>query len=322
MPENPGLENAVLVAVGGNALIRDGQQGTIAEQAENAAATAEHVATLVATGRRVLLTHGNGPQVGFILLRSELARHHEFTPQLTLDMAVADSEGGIGFILGRSLTNAMARRGMPDRVACLLTQTIVSAEDPAFAHPTKPIGRAYTPDEAARHISEDGWVMVAETGRGLRRVVPSPHPLRIVETEAVRALLAAGFAVIAGGGGGIPVVERSPGHYQGVEAVVDKDFASAMLASSLGIPTLLLCTSVPRVAIRFGQPDQRWLDRLTPAEARSHLDQGEFPEGSMGPKIRAALEFIDRGGKEAIVTSQEYLEASLTGNAGTHIVKD
>lgn len=313
-------ERTAVIAVGGNALILPGQRGTIAEQFENARATAGRIAALVAAGWRVVVTHGNGPQVGFILLRSELAGDEDFTPRLSLDMAVADSQGGIGYIIGNSLVNELARRGLPDRVACLLTQTVVDPADPAFARPTKPIGRAYTKEEAAEHRAE-GWSMVEEAGRGHRRVVPSPRPLRIVETEAVRALVAAGFVVLAGGGGGIPVVEEGPGRYRGVEAVIDKDFASALLAASLGAEHFVVCTGVQRVAIRFGRPDQAWLDRVTASEIRAHLEAGEFPEGSMGPKIRAALDFLERGGKEVVITDEAHLEPALAGGAGTHIVR-
>lgn len=315
------MNRTAVIAVGGNALILSGQRGTIAEQFENARATARHIADLVAAGWRVVVTHGNGPQVGFILLRSELAGDQDFTPRLSLDMAVADSEGGIGYIIANSLGNELGRRGLADRVACLLTQTVVDPADPAFTHPTKPIGRAYTHAEAEAHRA-DGWAMVEEAGRGYRRVVPSPRPRRIVETEAVRTLVQAGFVVLAGGGGGIPVVEEGPGRYRGVEAVIDKDLASALLAASLGVEHFVVCTGVERVAIRFGQPDQAWLDRVSVTEVRAHLEAGEFPEGSMGPKIRAAIDFLDRGGKEVIITSEAHLEAALAGPAGTHIVPD
>ena len=311
-------DRTAVVAVGGNALILSDQRGTIAEQFENARATARHIAALVAAGWRVVVTHGNGPQVGFILLRSELVGDADVTPRLSLDMAVADSEGGIGYIIGNSLANELGRVGLADRVACLLTQTVVDPADPAFGHPTKPIGRAYTKEEADDHRA-GGWAMVEEAGRGYRRVVPSPQPKRIVETEAVRALVAAGFVVLAGGGGGIPVVEEEPGCYRGVEAVIEKDLASALLAASLNARYLVICTGVERVAVRFRRPDQAWLDRVTVPEIRSYLEAGEFPEGSMGPKIRAAIDFLERGGKEVVVTSEAYLEPALNGEAGTHI---
>jgi carbamate kinase len=315
-------ERTAVIAVGGNALIRDGQKGTIAEQFENARDTASHVAALVADGWRVVLTHGNGPQVGFILLRSEMASEAEFTPRLSLDMCVADSEGGIGYIIGNSLVSELGRRGLADRVVCVLTQTVVDLKDPAFQHPSKPIGSGYSATDAERHQSRDHWIMIEDAGRGFRRLVPSPRPVRIVEAGAIGTLLEAGFVVIACGGGGIPVVEEQPGVYRGVEAVVDKDFASGFLAAHLGVPVFVISTGVEKVAIRFRKPDQRFLDRMTLAEARGYLEAGEFPEGSMGPKIRAAVEFIERGGKRAIITSPNHLEEAMAGRTGTHVVAD
>lgn len=316
------MERSVLIAIGGNALIREGQRGTIAEQFENARAMAAHVGELVLAGFRVAVTHGNGPQVGFILLRSEIARNENLIPRLTLDMCVADSQGGLGYIIGNSLLDELGRRGLADRVACLLTQTVVDEADPAFRNPTKPIGPFFSAEEADLHRTRDGWAMVEDSGRGFRRVVPSPRPMRIVETAAIRTLLDAGLVVIAAGGGGIPVVESEPGVYRGVEAVVDKDLASALLAVSIGIPVLVLSTGVEQVAIRFRKPGQRLLDRITVAEARAHHRAGEFPPGSMGPKILAAVEFVERGGREAVITSPDRLEAAVAGRAGTHIVPD
>jgi len=316
------IDRTAVIAVGGNALILDGQRGTIAEQFENAQATARHIAALVAAGWRIVVTHGNGPQVGFILRRSELVEDADNIPLLSLDMAVADSEGGVGFILVNSMVNELGRLGLRDRVVCLLTQTVVDANDPAFEQPSKPIGTSYSQAQAELHRARDGWTMVEDAGRGYRRVVPSPHPQRIVETAAIRALVEAGFVVIACGGGGIPVVEEQPGRYRGVEAVVDKDFASALLAASLGVPLFVVATGVEKVAGHFRQPDQRLLDRVTDSELRRHLEAGEFPEGSMGPKVRAAIEFLERGGKEVIITSESHLEAAVAGHAGTHVVPD
>jgi carbamate kinase len=313
-------DHTAVIAVGGNALIREGQQGTIAEQFANARATVAHVGALVAEGWRVVVTHGNGPQVGFILRRSEMATEAEFTPRLTLDMCVADSEGGIGYIIGNSLVGELGRRGMADRVVCLLTQTVVDPKDPAFEHPSKPIGGGYSAEEAALHRTRDRWVMVEDAGRGYRRLVPSPRPMRIVEAGAIDALLQAGFVVIACGGGGIPVVEDQPGVYRGIEAVVDKDFASGFLAAHLGAAVFLVSTGVEKVAIRFRKPDQRFLDRMTLSEARGYLEAGEFPEGSMGPKVRAAMDFIERGGRRAIITSPDHIEDAFAGRTGTHMV--
>jgi carbamate kinase len=317
-----GLDRTAVIAVGGNALILDGQRGTIAEQFENARATARHVAALVADGWRVVLTHGNGPQVGFILLRSELVAEDAPVPRLSLDMAVADSVGGVGYIIANSLANELGRVGLADRVVCVITQTVVDPDDPAFGHPTKPIGPAFSAAEAERLRREEGWVMVEDAGRGYRRVVASPRPKRIVEAGAIRTLVEAGYVVIACGGGGIPVVETEPGVYQGVEAVVDKDFASALLAGSLGVHTFVISTGVEKVAVRYRQPDQRFLDRMTLSEARAYLEAGEFPEGSMGPKVRAAIDLIARGGKEVIITSPAHLEEAIAGRTGTHLVAD
>jgi carbamate kinase len=315
------MQKAAVIAIGGNALIAEGQVGTIAEQFGNARDVACEVASLFEAGWRIVVTHGNGPQVGFILRRSELLRSNPLIPQLSLDMCVADSEGGVGYIIGNSLVNELARRGMPDRAACLLTQTVVDANDPAFSRPTKPIGHAYSAEEAEERRTVDGWTMGEESGRGYRRLVPSPTPVRIVETHAIRGLLDAGFVVVAAGGGGIPVVEVEPGVYRGVEAVIDKDFASACLAASLEVPTLVISTGVERVAVRYRQPDQRELDRVSLAEMRGYLAAGEFPEGSMGPKIRAAIEFLERGGEEVVITSLTNLAAAVAGGTGTHITQ-
>jgi carbamate kinase len=313
------MERAAVIAVGGNALILEGQKGTIAEQFENARDTARHVAALVAQGWRIVVTHGNGPQVGFILRRSELVGDSETIPQLSLDMAVADSEGGVGYIICNSLANALGESGISDRVVCVLTQTVVDPDDEAFRQPSKPIGPSYTAAERKRHQTRDGWVMVEEAGRGYRRVVASPQPLRIVEAQAIGALMNSGFVVVACGGGGIPVTEISPGVHRGIEAVVDKDLASALLAASLGVPYFVVCTGVEKVAVHFRRPDQRFLDRMTVGEARRYLAEGEFPEGSMGPKIRAALDFLERGGEEVIITSESHLEEALAGRGGTRI---
>jgi len=316
------MERSAVIAIGGNALIRDGQRGTIAEQFENAVETAGHIASLVADGWRVVVTHGNGPQVGFILLRSELVGDSSPIPRLSLDMSVADSQGGIGHILGNALLNELGSRGIRDQVACVLTHVVVDERDPAFTDPTKPIGPAYSAEEAETKRTVEGWSMVEDSGRGFRRIVPSPHPLRIVETEQIRALVQAGFVVIAAGGGGIPVVETDPAGYRGVEAVIDKDLASALLAASLGIPLLVLSTGVERVAIHFRQPDERFLDRLTVSEASRYLEEGEFPRGSMGPKVEAAITFLEHGGSEVLITSPSSLERAFAGESGTRIVAD
>ena len=314
-------QRSVVVAIGGNALIGEGERGTIAEQFGNARAAACEVASLVEAGWRVVVTHGNGPQVGFILLRSEMIENSVFIPRLSLDMCVADSEGGVGYIVHNSLQNEFGRRGLPNRSVCILTQTVVDQNDPAFTRPTKPIGPAYSAAEAAERRTRDGWAMVEDAGRGYRRVVPSPTPVRIVETAAIRALLAAGFVVVAAGGGGIPVVETAPGVYAGVEAVIDKDLASAYLAASLDVPLLVVSTGVDRVAVNYRRHDQRELERVSLAEIRAYFEAGEFPEGSMGPKIRAAIEFLERGGDEVVITSLANLSGAVNGQGGTHITR-
>src|SRR6266851_982895 len=314
-------QRSVVVAIGGNALIGEGERGTIAEQFGNARAAACEVASLVEAGWRVVVTHGNGPQVGFILLRSEMIQDSVFIPKLSLDMCVADSEGGIGYIMHNSLQNEFGRRGLPNASVCILTQTVVDKGDPAFAQPTKPIGPAFSAADADERRANEGWPMVEDAGRGYRRVVPSPWPVRIVETDAVRSLLDAGFVVVAAGGGGIPVVETAPGVYAGVEAVIDKDLASAFLAASLAVPLLVISTGVERVAVNYRRADQRELARVGLAEIRAFFEAGEFPEGSMGPKIRAAIEFLERGGEEVVITSLANLSAAVDGDAGTHITR-
>ena len=310
-----------VVAIGGNALILDGQTGSIAEQYANAQEMAGHIATLVDGGWGIVLTHGNGPQVGFILLRSELVGDRAPVPQLSLEMSSADSQGGIGHILAMALLNALAARGYADRVAYVLTHTVVDPNDPAFASPTKPIGPFYTAGQAATKRRRKGWEMIEDSGRGYRRVVPSPKPLRIVESAQIRALVDAGFVVVAVGGGGIPVVETADG-YRGVEAVIDKDRASALLAASLEVPLLVLSTGVEQVAWHFRKPDQRLLSSMTSSEALRYLDEGEFPKGSMGPKVEAAVDFLARGGSEVLITTPAALERAIAGETGTRVVPD
>ena len=313
-------DRRAVIAIGGNALILEGQRGTIAEQVDNARGTARHIAALVKDGWKIVVTHGNGPQVGFILLRSELVGETPLVPSIRLDMASADSQGGIGHILTTALLNELAAIGMRDRVAYVLTHTVVDEKDPAFRDATKPIGPAFTADEAKAKREKEGWTMIEDSGRGYRRVVPSPQPLRIVESAAIRSLVEEGFIVVAVGGGGIPVVESEPGAYRAVEAVIDKDLASALLASSLGIPLLCITTGVERVAVHFRKPDQRFLERMTLSEARRYLAEGEFPKGSMGPKISAAIAFLERGGQEVLISTPALVEEAVRGTSGTRIV--
>ncbi len=316
------MDRRAVVAIGGNALILDGQRGSIDEQYENARETARHIAAMVATGWGVVVTHGNGPQVGFILLRSELVAEDAPVPRLNLEMSVADSQGGIGHILGQALLNELAARGLPDKVACVLSHVVVDPADPAFGQPTKPIGPFYSKEESVQRAARNGWAMIEDSGRGYRRVGASPEPLRSGEGEAIRALVDGGYIVIAVGGGGIAVIETAPGQYRGVEAVIDKDRASALLAASLDIPLLVLSTGVERVAVHFRQPDERWVDQMAVEEARTYLEAGEFPKGSMGPKVEAAIRFLELGGREVLITTPAALERAIGGETGTRILPD
>jgi carbamate kinase len=274
------------------------------------------VAAIVADGWDAVVTHGNGPQVGFLLRRSELASAE--LPLIPLDILVADTQGATGYLLTRALDAELARLGLARKSAAIVTRAVVSAEDPAFARPSKPIGSFMTESEARAHAEAEGWRVAEDSGRGWRRVVASPAPRRIVELDAVKALISAGFVVVAAGGGGIPVVEADGGH-RGVEAVVDKDHATALLASELGADALLISTGVNGVAVGFGTPKERWLTRARALEMRGHLDAGEFGAGSMAPKVEAALAFLERGGRAVVIASPTDLAAALRGEAGTTI---
>jgi carbamate kinase len=317
----PTTARTAVVAVGGNALLEGGGPATIAEQFAAARRLAPELCRLVADGWRIVLTHGNGPQVGFIMRRSDLVADIEpGLPQLDLDMAVADSQGSLGYILGATLQGELRARGLAQQVVAMLTHTVVDPEDPAFDAPTKPIGSFYE-EAVARDLAEaNGWTVAEDSGRGWRRLVASPQPARIVEHDAIETLVDAGFLVVAAGGGGIPVVEDPDGRLRGVEAVIDKDFASALLARSVGAELLCITTGVDQVAVNYGRPDQRALDVVTIDEARRHLADGQFPAGSMGPKIEAALGFLEQGGHEVLITSPDRLADALQGATGTRIV--
>jgi carbamate kinase len=309
-----------VVAIGGNSLIGEGQRGTIPEQVQNAFQTGRAIVDMVRRGWRVVVTHGNGPQVGFILRRSDLAAG--VLPRLPLDLCGADSQGGLGYIIGNSLQRAFAEAGMYSPVVSMLTRVVVDRDDLAFRAPSKPIGPFYSEEEARRYQQEEGWVMVEDSSRGYRRAVPSPRPKKIVELEPIRDLMDARYVLVALGGGGIPVTEAKPGVYIGAEAVIDKDLASSLLAAELGADLLLVSTGVPRVSINFNRTDQRDLERMTLGDARRYLEEGQFPAGSMGPKIEAAIEFLESGGPEVIVTSPESIPEALDGTAGTRITAE
>ncbi len=308
-----------VVAVGGNALIRDKDHQSIPDQSREAVITTHHIADMIAAGWNVVITHGTGPQVGFILRRSELAL--EEVPPVPMDYADADLQGGIGYMFLKALYNEFRKQKIDRKAVAIITQTLVDRHDPAFADPSKPIGSQMDEQTAQRLASRQGWVVKEDAGRGWRRVVPSPQPKTIVELAAINLLARAGFVVIACGGGGIPVIQDEEGNLIGVEAVIDKDLASSLLARGIGADLLLVSTGVEKVAINFNKPDRRWLDRMTVAEARQHYADNQFDRGSMGPKIQAVIEFIEGGGQTGLITNPENIGRALAGETGTFIVK-
>jgi len=313
-------KKTAVVAIGGNSLIKDKDHQTVPDQFATACETCHHIAGMIQQGWDVVITHGNGPQVGFILLRSELARH--VLHPVPLDSCGADTQGAIGYMLQQCLYNEFLKRGMKKQAATVVTQVVVDKDDPAFQNPTKPIGPFMSKEEALRKKEEDGWDVMEDAGRGWRRVVPSPLPLEIVERDAIKTLLEQGFVVIAVGGGGIPVIRLPDGTLKGVEAVIDKDYASSLLATSINADLFLISTAVEKVALNYGKPNQVWLDKMTLEEARRYYDEGHFAPGSMGPKIKAIIQYLEKGGKEAIITSPENIERALRGETGTRIVPE
>jgi carbamate kinase len=309
-------EQPVVVALGGNAISPPGSRSPIPAQYQRTMETAQHLAHLAE--RPLVVTHGNGPQVGNLLLRSDLAAH--LLPRLPLDTLVADTQGGMGFMLQQCLDNAFALAGTRRPTVTVVTRTVVELDDPAFRHPSKPIGNFYEEAEARRRMVEDGWAMREDAGRGWRRVVPSPVPREIVEEPAIRALLETGAIVVAAGGGGVPVVRQPDGSLRGVEAVIDKDLASALLAAGLGAEVLLILTGVEHVALDFGRPTQRDLHEVRVGELAAAAGAGQFAAGSMLPKVQAAIGFLARGGRRAVITSPELSEKALAGEIGTQVV--
>jgi carbamate kinase len=309
-----------IVAIGGNSLIKDEAHKTVPDQYAAAKETCTHIADMVAEGWDVVISHGNGPQVGFILARSEIAHKVAGMHEVPLDFCGADSQGALGYTLQQNLVDEFKRRGMKKGVATVITQTLVKSDDPAFDNPSKPIGSFMDEAEAKDRAENYDWDVVEDAGRGWRRVVPSPYPQRIIELDAIKVLLYAGIVTIAAGGGGIPVVENEDGDLIGVEAVVDKDYASALLAREIEADLFLISTAVEKVALNYCRPDQVWLDRMTVAEAQAYDDEGHFPHGSMGPKIEAAIYYLKYGGDEVIITNPENITRALRGETGTRIV--
>jgi len=311
-------QRLAILAIGGNSLIKDERHKTVQDQYKAAEETCAHIAGLIQRGIRLVITHGNGPQVGFILRRSELARHE--LHEVPLDSCDADTQGAIGYHIQRAMRNVTRSWPKPPTVATVVTQMLVDREDPSFKNPTKPIGSFMTAEEAKAHVEKDGWVVVEDAGRGWRRVVPSPRPKEILELPAIRVLLNAGVVVVAAGGGGIPVVEREDGVLVGAEAVIDKDLASSLLARELQADIFIISTAVEKVYINYRKPGEQPLDSITLSEAKRYLAEGHFAAGSMRPKIEAVIEFLEAGGKGAIITDPPHLVDAFEGRAGTWIV--
>ncbi len=313
------MDKLAVVAIGGNSITRSGQRGTIPEQFKNSRETSRCIADMIARGYNVVVTHGNGPQVGNILLRAEMASG--VLPMLPLDTCGADSQGGIGYMLQQVLGSELRKRGVERDVVTVLTQVVVDPKDHAFENPSKPIGPFYCEDDARRKRDEEGWSIVEDASRGWRRVVASPMPLRIVEVEPIKALLSSGCIVIGVGGGGIPVVDDGEGGLRGVEAVIDKDHASRLLANDIGAELFVISTDVQQVALNFGTKDQVTLSEMTVEQAKKYYEEGHFPAGSMGPKILAGVAFLEGGGKRVIITNPESLPLAVEGKTGTHMVR-
>jgi len=308
------LTLTAVIALGGNAILQPGQRGTLAEQAANIRAACAEIARLIQSGYRVVLTHGNGPQVGNILIQNEEARF--LVPPMPLDVCGAQTEGMIGYLFQQELQRLTGRIAVS-----VVTQVVVDGADPAFANPSKPVGPFYTPEKAHQMMASQGWVMKEDAGRGWRRVVPSPQPRRVVEVDAIRRLVDADVLVVACGGGGVPVME-TPDGLTGVEAVIDKDLAAQKLAMEMGADLLVILTDVPRVCINFGLSSQQALSRVTVSEAERYLDEGHFKPGSMKTKVQGAIRFLREGGQRAVIASLAEAVAAVQGQAGTQFVPD
>ncbi len=314
-------KKVAVVAIGGNSLIKDKSHQTVEDQYQAAKETTYHIADMIEQGWDVAIGHGNGPQVGFILRRSEIAAKVEGMHEIPLDVCGADSQGAIGYALQQTLQNELFKRGIKKAVATVVTQVLVDKNDAAFKNPSKPIGGFMDEAEAKRREKELGWSVVEDSGRGWRRVVASPLPKEVVELESVKTLIKAGTVVVTVGGGGIPVIDKGEGAYAGTAAVIDKDFASSLLARLIKADLLLISTAVEKVALNFGKPYQKWIDRMTLAEARQYLAEGtHFAKGSMAPKIQAIIWFLEAGGRQALITNPENIGRALKGETGTWIV--
>jgi len=313
------MTERVLVALGGNAILKHKDKGTSEEQFENIRETCKNLMVLFKEGYRIAITHGNGPQVGDIILKNDLAQ--DTLPPMPTDVCGGESQGMIGYMLQQCMRNELKSAGLDIPVATVLTQTLVDKDDSDFKNPTKPIGPFYTAMEASNLREQKGWTIIDDSGRGYRRVVASPNPIALIENEAIKNLFDDGIVVIASGGGGIPVVADENGMLRGVEAVIDKDLAAAIFAKLIGAEILLILTDVEKVALNYGRPDQKDLDDMTIADARKYASEGQFAPGSMGPKVESAIRFIESGGDKAIIASIEGALDALQGRAGTTIRK-
>ena len=314
------MPKVAVVAIGGNSLIRSESKSSAADQYEAARETTRHIADMIEAGWDVAIGHGNGPQVGFILRQSEVTHKVEGQPEVPLDVCGAQSQGFIGYMLQQNLQNELFRRGIKKNVGTVVTQVLVDKSDPAFQSPSKPIGGFMTEAEARQKAQALDWDVVDDAGRGWRRVVASPLPKEVVELDTVKALIKAGVIVVTVGGGGIPGVDDGSGNYLGTAAVIDKDYASSLLAREIQADLFLISTAVEKVAINFGKPNQKWLDHVTLAEAKRYLEEGtHFAKGSMAPKIQAVVWYLEAGGKEAIITDPENIGPAMRGLTGTHI---
>jgi carbamate kinase len=317
------MKKVAVVAIGGNSLIKDKAHQTVEDQYQAAKETTRHIADMIEQGWDIVIGHGNGPQVGFILRRSEIAHKVEGMHEVPLDACGADTQGAIGYALQQNLQNELYHRKIKKDVATIITQTLVDQDDPAFKNPTKPIGGFMDEGEATHRAREMGWTVVEDAGRGWRRVVASPQPKEIVELESIKTLINAGVVVIAVGGGGIPVIDTGNGDYAGIAAVIDKDYASSLLARKIEADLFLISTAVEKVALNFSKPEQRWVDKMTLSEAKKYLEEGlHFAKGSMAPKVQAIIWFLEAGGKQALITNPENIGRALKGETGTWILPE
>jgi carbamate kinase len=314
------VSKLAVLAIGGNSLIKDKQHETVEDQYKAVCETAKHIVGMVEQGFDVVVTHGNGPQVGFILRRSEIAHEVAGMHSVPLVNCGADTQGAIGYQIQQALDNEFLRRGISKRAATVVTQVVVDKNDPAFKNPSKPIGTFYTKEQAEKLQKEHpDWVIINDAGRGYRRVVPSPMPKEIVEQQAIELLVKNGFSVVGVGGGGIPVIRNEKGELEGIDAVIDKDNASSLLAVNIKADLFIISTAVEKVYLNYNKPNQKALDKLTVSEAKKYIEEGHFAKGSMLPKIQAVIRFLEAGGREAIITNPESLEKALKGETGTHI---